>query len=202
MDNSIMAGYADQAKEAELGIRLQRGDVSAIEQLFKTYFDRLYSLVFNQVGRNQAVAEDIIQETFLSALNSASRFRGQSKPYTWLCSIAYHKVVDFYRRQQKEAQRRKANADCVDDPLAEQTADIEPLPDKLLESEETRQVVEQALFRLPADYRQALILKYVEEMSVLEISQIMRRSIKSVEGLLTRGRKALQAVLAGSGEGL
>jgi RNA polymerase sigma-70 factor (ECF subfamily) len=201
MDNSMMASYADQAKEAELGVRLQRGDVTAIEQLFKTYFDRLYALVFNQVGRNQAVAEDIIQETFLSALNSASRFRGQSKPYTWLCSIAYHKVVDFYRRQQKEAQR-KAGVDCVDDPLSEQTADTEPLPDSLLESEETRQVVEQALFRLPADYRQALILKYVEEMSVLEISQIMRRSVKSVEGLLTRGRKALQAVLADSGEGL
>jgi RNA polymerase sigma-70 factor (ECF subfamily) len=196
-----MASYAEQVNEAELGVRLQRGDVTAIEQLFKTYFDRLYSLVFNQVGRNQAAAEDIIQETFLSALNSASRFRGQSKPYTWLCSIAHHKVVDFYRRQQKEA-RRKVDADCVDDPIAGQTADIEPLPDSLLESEETRQIVEKALFRLPADYRQALIFKYVEEMSVLEISQIMRRSVKSVEGLLTRSRKALQVVLADLGEGL
>jgi RNA polymerase sigma-70 factor (ECF subfamily) len=201
MDNSMMAGYADQAKEAELGARLQRGDVTAIEQLFKTYFDRLYSLVFNQVGRNQVVAEDIIQETFLSALNSASRFRGQSKPYTWLCSIAYHKVVDFYRRQHKEA-KRKADPDGIDDPLSGLTADIEPSLDSLLESEETRRVVERALLGLPPDYRQVLIFKYVEEMSVLEISEIMHRSIKSVEGLLTRGRKALQAILADLGEGL
>jgi len=53
-----MTGSPDQTNEAELVARLRRGDPAAIEQLFKTYFDRLYSLVFNQVGRNRAVAED------------------------------------------------------------------------------------------------------------------------------------------------
>ncbi len=59
-------------------------------------------------------------------------------------------------------------------------------------------MVEQALVGLPLHYRQVLLLKYVEEMPVLEISEIMRRSSKSVEGLLTRARKALQASLNSS----
>jgi RNA polymerase sigma-70 factor (ECF subfamily) len=62
-------------------------------------------------------------------------------------------------------------------------------------------VVNEALTKLPCDYRQVLILKYVEELSVQEISQIMDRSPKSIEGLLTRSRKALQTQLAGLREG-
>lgn len=195
-----MATYADKVSEAEFGVRLRRGDTAAIEQLFRAYFDRLYSIVFNQVGRNQAVAEDIVQETFLSAINAAGRFRGQSKPYTWLCSIAHHKVVDFYRRQRKEAQR-KTPAESIDE-VPPQPTDSTTLMGGSLEAEEVRQTVEQALLRLPPDYQEVLILKYVEEMSVQEISQVIRRSVKSVEGLLTRGRRALQAILLDSGEGL
>jgi RNA polymerase sigma-70 factor, ECF subfamily len=64
-----------------------------------------------------------------------------------------------------------------------------------MESEETRQEVHQALVDLPQDYQEVLVLKYLEEMPVLEISQVMGRSPKSVEGLLTRARKALRTNL-------
>jgi RNA polymerase sigma-70 factor (ECF subfamily) len=63
-----------------------------------------------------------------------------------------------------------------------------------MESEEIRQTV-QALEDLPADYRKVLTFKYLEKMPVLEISQVMDRSPKSVEGLLSRARKALRANL-------
>ncbi len=89
---------ATQVQEAELVARLRQGDRGALEQLYLRYFDRLYSLVFHQVGRNKSVAEDIVQETFLVALKSAVKFRSHSTFYTWLCSIAYHKITDFYRQ--------------------------------------------------------------------------------------------------------
>jgi len=190
----------DQAQEAQLMARLRQGDTSALEQLYLRYVDRLYSLVFHQVGRNKSVAEDIVQETFLAALNSAGKFRGQSKPYTWLCSIAYHKVNDFYRRQERQAKRgmQPPEIGAVD---LEQIRDNELPALSEIESEETRQVVKAAVSRLPLDYRQVLIFKYVEQMPVSEISEIMRRSPKSVEGLLTRARKTLRAYLAESSEG-
>jgi len=195
-----MTSLTDRANEAELVERLRNGDLTAMEQLVDTYFDRLYSLVFHEIGRDQAAAEDITQEVFLNALTSIGKFRGQSKLYTWLCSIAHHKVADFYRRRERERKYHKqAPGGGAMGP--EQFADTgRPIP-SMTESEETRHAVEQALLKLPLDYRQVLILKYVEEMSVREISQIVHRSAKSVEGLLTRARKALRDHLVASGEG-
>ncbi len=191
---------APSERDADMLKRLHGGDRMAMAELYDRYSDRLYSLVFNQVDRNRDIAEDIVQETFLAALKSAKGFKGRSSAYTWLCSIAYHKVADHYRRQSRERKRMVSgvDVDTVDDA---ENPGRQPQPDSLIESAETRQVVNEALAKLPWDYRQVLILKYVEEMSVVEIGQIMNRSPKSIEGLLTRSRKALQAHLSGLREG-
>jgi len=187
-------------QDADMLKRLHDGDRTAMAELYDRYFDRVYSLVFNQVDRNRDVAEDIVQETFLAALKSAKSFKGRSSAYTWLCSIAYHKVADHYRRQSRERKRMVSGID-VDTVDVSDNPGRQPQPDSLIESAETRQVVNEALAKLPWDYRQVLILKYVEELSVQEISQIMDRSPKSIEGLLTRSRKALQTQLSGLREG-
>jgi RNA polymerase sigma-70 factor (ECF subfamily) len=187
-------------QDADMLKRLHDGDRAAMAELYDRYFDRVYSLVFNQVDRNRDVAEDIVQETFLAALKSAKGFKGRSSAYTWLCSIAYHKVADHYRRQSRERKRMVSGVD-VDTVDVSENPGRQPQPDSLIESAETRQVVNEALAKLSWDYRQVLILKYVEELSVQEISQIMDRSPKSIEGLLTRSRKALQTQLAGLREG-
>ncbi len=196
----VETGPPPPERDAEMLERLRDGDGTAMAELYDRYFDRVYSLVFNQVDRNKEVAEDIVQDTFLAALKSAKGFKGRSSAYTWLCSIAYHKVADHYRRQSRERKRMVSgiDVDTVDD---EENPGRQPQPDSLIESAETRQVVHEALSRLPWDYRQVLILKYVEEMSVQEISQVMDRSPKSIEGLLTRSRKALQGQLEGLREG-
>jgi len=195
-----MSGSANQLNEAQLVVRLRRGDKKAVEELFSAYFDRLYSLVFYEVGRDRSAAEDVTQETFLSALKSVKSYRKQSHPYTWLVGIAHHKIADYYRRRKKASRRGE-------EPLTSETMDVEQIRDSrtaivdIIESAEMRAVVEQALSNLPLDYRQVLLLKYVEEMSVLEISQIMGRSPKSVEGLLSRARKALRANLSTQDKG-
>ena len=174
--------------------RLHRNDPSAIEELYTTYFDRLYSLVYNQVDRDRNTTEDIVQDTFLAAVKSSKRFRGQSSTYTWLCSIAYHKVADYYRRKASEAKHidRSFNVDALES--GEQQAETASYANPT-DSIDTATIVRQAMAGLPWDYRQVLILKYVDEMPVLEICRIMRRSPKSIEGLLSRARKALKASL-------
>ena len=190
-----MTNPTDESDEARLAERLRQGDSGAMEEVVRTYFDRLYSLVFHQVDRNQAAAEDITQEIFLSAVKSAKSFRGRSKLYTWLCAIAHHKIADFYRRKKREVKRATGTAATVIDP--DQIPDNELLAPNVIESEEIRQMIEQALSRVPPDYREVLLLKYVEGMSVVEIAIIMRRSAKAVEGLLTRARKLLRINLIG-----
>jgi len=78
----------------------------------------------------------------------------------------------------------------------EQIGNNAPAPLTVMESEEALQSVHEALEGLPQDYQEVLVLKYLEEMPVLEISQVMGRSPKSVEGLLSRARKAMRDNLA------
>jgi RNA polymerase sigma-70 factor (ECF subfamily) len=193
-----MTRTTSQTYESELVEKLRSGDSTAVEQFYNSYRNRLYSLVFEHVGREQAAAEDLVQEIFLAALGSLDRFRGDSQLYTWLYSIAFHKINDFHRRQAREP-KPKNSSPSGDDVKLERTGDNEPAALSIMESEETRQAVQQALAELPDDYQEVLVLKYLEDMPVLEISQAMGRSPKSVEGLLSRARKALRANLEGNG---
>jgi RNA polymerase sigma-70 factor (ECF subfamily) len=187
-----IAEHTSQSYETKLVEKLRSGDSAAMEEFYNIYRNRLYSLVLEQVDRDQAIAEDLVQETFLAALNSLDKFRGDSQLYTWLRSIAFHKINDFYRRQVREPKPQESSPDFDAMKQLEQTGDNEPATLSVLESEEIRQSVHQALADLPQDYQEVLVLKYLEEMPVLEISQVMGRSPKSVEGLLSRARKAMR----------
>ena len=191
-----VADSTSQSYETKLVEKLRSGDSTAMEEFYNIYRNRLYTLVLEQVGRDQAVAEDLVQETFLAALGSLDKFRGDSQLYTWLRSIALHKINDFYRRQAREPKPKEPSPDFDAMKQLEQTGGDEPAPFTVMESEETRQSVQQALVGLPEDYQEVLVLKYLEEMPVLEISQVMGRSPKSVEGLLARARKAMRDNLA------
>jgi RNA polymerase sigma-70 factor (ECF subfamily) len=175
--------------ESEIVAGLRNGDSQAIKQIFNTHFNRLYTFVFHEVDYDQSVAEDIVQETFIGVLKSAKKFNGKSQVYTWLVNIARHKIADHYRKTKHERNNRS-----TDDPnskpigLAENSASAA----SFVESAEDKLIVEQALLNLPPDYRQTLVLKYVEEMPVAEIGKVMKRSPKSIEGILTRAKKALR----------
>ncbi|MCJ7669643.1 MAG: RNA polymerase sigma factor [Dehalococcoidia bacterium] len=189
-----IASSTSQSYETKLVEKLRSGDSAAMEEFYNLYRNRLYSLVLEQVGRDEAIAEDLVQEVFLAALGSLDKFRGDSQLYTWLRSIALHKINDFYRRQAREPKPEKSFPDFTALKL-EQTGDNEPATFTVMESEEIRQSVHQALAGLPQDYQEVLVLKYLKDMPVLAISEIMGRSPKSVEGLLSRARKALRANL-------
>jgi RNA polymerase sigma-70 factor (ECF subfamily) len=189
-----IASSTSQSYEIKLVEKLRSGDSAAMAEFYNIYRHRLYSLVFEQVDRDQTVAEDLVHEVFLAAFGSLDKFRGDSQLYTWLRSIAYHKIKDFYRRQAREPKPDESSPDFTTLRL-EQTRDNQPAASTVMESEEIRQSVHQALADLPEDYQEVLVLKYLKDMPVLAISEIMGRSPKSVEGLLARARKAMRANL-------
>jgi RNA polymerase sigma-70 factor (ECF subfamily) len=189
-----ISSSTSQSYETKLVEKLRSGDSAAMEEFYNLYRNRLHSLVLEQVGRDEAVAEDLVQEVFLAALDSLDKFRGDCQLYTWLRSIALHKINDFYRRQAREPKPKKSSPD-FDALELEQIGDDGQAILTTMESEEIRQSVHQALADLPQDYQEVLVLKYLKDMPVLAISQIMGRSPKSVEGLLSRARKAMRANL-------
>lgn len=174
-DRTSKDAQAPQAYEAELIAGLRRGDTYATTRVFNLYFDRLYSMVFYAVGKDREVAEDITQETFVSAFKAARKFRANSSLYTWLAGIANHKVADYFRHLNKERKHIKS--------LSASPVFLSP---------ETDSGIDKILDTFPVVYRQVLLLKYVEDMSVAEISQVMRKTEKSIEGLLARARKMLR----------
>ena len=183
-----------ESYETELIKKLRSGDSAATAGFYTVYKNRLYSLILGRVGGDHNAAEDLVQEVFLAALSSLDKFRGESQFYTWLRSIALHKINDFYRHQAREPKAEESFPD-FNAIMLEQTGDNQPATFTVLESEEVRQSVHQALAGLPQDYQKVLVLKYLKDMPVVAISQIMGRSPKSVEGLLSRARKAMRANL-------
>jgi RNA polymerase sigma-70 factor (ECF subfamily) len=178
----------------ELVQQLREGRPQAVENLYTAYTERLYSLVYNRVGRDQQATEDIVQETFLAAIKSSHKFRGQSKLYTWLCSIAYHKISDYYRSQRRQNGNQSPTQNVRIEDMEQLQGTDPPIPG-LIESEESRLITEQAMYSLPLDYQSVLTFKYIEDMSVKEIGQVMGKTEKSIEGLLKRARQELREKL-------
>jgi RNA polymerase sigma-70 factor (ECF subfamily) len=140
------------------------------------------------------VAEDLVQDTFLTALERLNAFDGRSNLHTWLCGIAKNKI---------RAHRRRLRPARIEDLLEEADPEIEaillsierePLPEGVLEREETRELVGATLSSLPPDYREALVQKYVEELSTAEIAARSGRGEKAAESTLHRARLAFGRV--------
>ncbi len=190
--SNVARGREELADEIRLAEAIARGDVDAFGAFYERYVDRLYRLIYYQMNAHQADAEDVLQETMLAAVKSIGRFRGSSRLFTWLCSIAYHKITD---------QRRRGIAAGRGDTLLNESQ-MRGLNGQngLVAKTETRLAVRQALASMPVQYRQVLVLKYVEGFSVEDIAVIMGRSFKGVESLLSRARESLRAALAQEAE--
>jgi RNA polymerase sigma-70 factor (ECF subfamily) len=186
--NSMKAAENQENTEHQLASRLTQHDPAAVVELVERYADDVYRFVYHQVGGLVQDTEDIVQETFIAALKAIHRFRGDSKLRTWLFSIAAHKVADLHRRARRRPEIMSQDVGTLFQGEA-------PHPEQTVEHLEARQRVRKALSQLPPHYRTALVLKYVWEMPVREICQVMQRSEKSVESILVRARRLLSNIL-------
>jgi RNA polymerase sigma-70 factor, ECF subfamily len=195
------AKTSDQSAETEIELinKLRKGDKEVVKIIFNTNFDKLYSFVFHEVEQNHSAAEDIVQDTFISAIKSASKFKGNSRIYTWLVGIAHHKIADYYRHAKRESKHDDRNSEGH---TSELDLAIDNSPQgNIAESTEQKILIDQALNSLPPDYRETIILKYVEDFPVDEIARILNRSPKSIEGILSRARKAMKEIINNQSEG-
>ncbi len=180
----------------ELRRAILAGDRAAAERFFREHFDGLYEFVHYRVGGDRSTAEDVVQDTFLVALERLDDFDGRSSLHTWLCGIAKNRV---------RALRRKRRPVPLADVLAGADADIdailaevesEPMPEWVLERDETRELVGATLSSLPDEYKRALVAKYVEGRTVAEIAGGAGRGEKATESMLHRARVAFARVFA------
>ena len=137
----------------------------------------MYRYVLARCGGDVALAEELTQQSFIAAVSHWRQFDGRSDPATWLCAIARNKLVDHARRGRRE-QHRQARL-----------IGMAPGSDAEWRASEIRGRVEWALREMPADQRTALMLRYLDNLSVRDIGRLFGRSEKAAESLLTRARE-------------
>lgn len=181
-------------EELTLRNRILEGDEEAAEAFFRHNLDALYEFVHYRVGGNRALAEDVVQDTMVVALERLKAFDGRSTLHTWMCGIAKNKI---------RAYRRKRRPVLVEDLLDEADPEIdailsaierEPLPEWILEKQETQELVGATLASLPPDYREVLVDKYLDELTVNEIATRRGQGAKAAESTLHRARLAFAKV--------
>ena len=168
--------------------RAQTGDQDALGELFKMSRDRLESTIRTRMGqplRARIEVEDIIQETFVWATRSITRFRwrGEDSFYQWLRGIAEHMLLKAANQRKRDFQ-----FELIRDVPATTAA-----PSKIVTRQERFDRLEQALQSLPREYREVLLLSRIQGLRVKEIAQHMNRSPNAVSLLLSRALKKLRA---------
>jgi RNA polymerase sigma-70 factor, ECF subfamily len=188
--------------EKEQIARMQAGDFQAFSELVDAHKNKIYALVHRLVG-NKENAEDIIQETFLKAIDNIGQFRGESSFGTWIYAIALNLSRAYFAKQ------KQADLLPIEDYLP-QGGDTHNRdtnlyewqdPHQILETKELRETVNKALDKLPYKYREAFLLRYYNELSVKEIAELTGQSEASAKSRILRARLALRDYLSNEFEG-
>ena len=166
-------------EDADFLRRLQEGDEAAWRQFLDEWNPRLYNYMKYNV-RDASEAEDIAGETLLAVVQAIRTFDGKVTLATFIYSIAYRKVADYWRRLR------------VTQELTEWITTGEP--------DHTRLEVFEALAELPEQSQQALLLRYYVGLSVAEIAEVLGRSYKATESLLSRVRRQFEVAFMNSAE--
>lgn len=171
--------------------RAQKGDRLAFGELVELYKDKLYNLGYRMLGNPQE-AEDVAQEAFLRAYKNLDSYNSKHKFSTWIYRIATNLCIDKMRKK-KADYSLDAELDGLDggDMYARLAAPTET-PEEETVRTETRAEVQQAIENLPDNYRAAVILKYLHDMSLQEIADILEVPVSTVKTRVHRGREALR----------
>lgn len=165
-------------------------DLVRDEAAFREWYDRtlprVYRYLLARCDGDESLAEELTQQTFIEAIRHHRQFEGRSDVVTWLCAIGRRKLVDHFRRTQREE--------------GKSIRLIEPFEGAHGPVLETRGAVQAVLSQLPHDQRLALIYRYVDGLMVSEIAQLFRRSESAAESLLSRARQAFRVAYRGDGD--
>lgn len=149
---------------------------------------RIYGYFYPRVGGDRALAEDLTQDTMLSAVRSPNTPEHPEEQIRWLYGIARNRLIDHYRKQGRERTIFGARLD-VEDP-GEQPG----LPDLNLESLPVRQEVITVLGALSPRYRAAIVLKYLDGLDVESVGAALFLSESATQSLLARARNAFRSI--------
>jgi RNA polymerase sigma-70 factor (ECF subfamily) len=178
--------------DAELVERARAGDAHAIELIIRRYNRKLYRTA-RAILRDDAEAEDAVQEAYIRAFRGLASFRGDSSLSTWLTRIAANEALMRRRRNVRRAEVIPMHGD---EPLMEEAADeAAPGPEREALGAEVRGLLERHIDALPDLYRAVFVLRAIEEMSVEETAESLELPPSTVRTRYFRARALLRTAL-------
>ncbi len=190
MERSIVVTNSwkiDRASDSDetLVTRIARKDRSSLDTLYLRHATPLLGFLL-QITGERGLAEEVLQDTFLAAWQSAARFQHRSSVKTWLYGIA--------RRQAHNALRRK-NLDVTDDAALNDLPSDDPEPEATALSNVEREVVADAIARLGRTQREILTLAFAQDLSYPEMAEILDVPIGTIKSRLSNAKRLLRQIL-------
>jgi RNA polymerase sigma-70 factor (ECF subfamily) len=189
---------AADAEEASLLARLRAGEEGAYEELVRAYSPRLLIVARRIVGSDED-ARDVIQDAFLSAFRSLTRFQGDARLSTWLHRIVVNGALmklRTRRRKPEESIEPLLPAFLSDGHYSEKFTAWTERADQALSRAETRALVRRHIDELPDSFRTVLVLRDIEGMDTEETARMLETTPNAVKIRLHRARQALRTLLA------
>ena len=184
---------ADRDADAELMLRVRRGDREAFEELVNKYKRPIISFLSRTLG-DATEAEDLAQAVFVQVFKSSDRYRVSARFSTWPYTIARNLCLNEIRRRSRHpAESLEAPPTGAEFQSEKQFRDprVDPPPDHVLRTE-LEDKIQEALNLLPENQRLAIVLCREEELSYEEISEILGCSLSATKSLIHRGRETLK----------
>jgi RNA polymerase sigma-70 factor (ECF subfamily) len=183
--------YAHRAStDTDLARRMARGDTRALEELMRIYNRRLFRTA-RAILRDDAAAEDALQEAYLRAYGSIGSFRGDARLSTWLVRIVANEALARRRKEQ-----RRAAVFPIQPGIEEDIMDAGEGPQRSAERGEVRRLLEQKIDALPDGYRAVFVLRALEELSVEETAAALDIPAATVRTRFFRARSQLREALS------
>jgi RNA polymerase sigma-70 factor, ECF subfamily len=183
--------FAEQsrAENVQIAQGLRRHDAELLDRLIVHYQHRLLRYLLFLTG-NRDIAEDLFQETWMRVLVRGAQYNGAARFDTWLFTIARNLLIDLRRKRTMASLEEMCEMDGEERAL--EIPSEEPTPFELYRIRENGQRVTKALLTLDPLHREVIVLRFHDELSLEEISQVTRAPLSTVKSRLYRGMAALK----------
>jgi RNA polymerase sigma-70 factor, ECF subfamily len=192
-----MSGGKNRKMDALIKERINqvlKGDHNAFGEIVELYKDKVFQICFRMLGNRQE-AEDLAQEAFVRAFVNIRSFNIQMKFSTWLYRIATNLCIDRLRKKKPDYYLDAEVSGTEGLNMYSQIASDMAKPEDEVESLELQETIQVEIMKLPEKYRSVIVLKYIEELSLKEISEILDLPVGTVKTRIHRGREALRKQL-------
>ena len=179
------------AEDLDLIHRMQAGDDDAVRDLYALYGQRLYAYAL-RLTDDPATAEDVTQNTLVTAWRTARTFRGEGRLIAWLLGIVHHTAMKALRGTTR----------YLDEVTEETISEDQPSPEEQAQVRDERRWVRQGLQSLSSEHRAVLELVFYQGLSLNEAADVLKCPIGTVKSRLSYARNHLRGVLSRTEEDL